>query len=78
MGGLEPPIQRRAQRGLKKMDGRVKPGHGEFMECCVLASSSYVFMLSKKSALFLAERSLSSRNSMASMVPIGARMRRRT
>jgi hypothetical protein len=27
MGGLEPPIQRRAKRGIEKMDGRVKPGH---------------------------------------------------
>jgi len=31
MGGLEPPIQRRAQRGPKKMDGRVRPGHGEII-----------------------------------------------
>jgi hypothetical protein len=29
MGGLEPPIQRRAKRGKQKMDGRVKPGHGD-------------------------------------------------
>jgi len=40
MGGLEPPIHRRAQRGLKKVDGRVKPGHGEFRECRASMSSS--------------------------------------
>jgi len=28
MGGLEPPIHRRAM-ATKKLDGRVKPGHGE-------------------------------------------------
>ena len=43
-----------------------------------IARPDQVFMLSKKSALFLVERSLSSRNSIASVVPIGARMRRRT
>jgi hypothetical protein len=36
----------------------------------------YVFIESKNSPLFLVLRSLSSRKSMASMVPIGLRMRR--
>jgi hypothetical protein len=35
MGGLEPPIQRRAKHGTLKeqmaLDGRVRPGHGEFV-----------------------------------------------
>jgi hypothetical protein len=38
MGGLEPPIQRRATARHKRiegarrpLDGRVKPGHGEFL-----------------------------------------------
>ena len=37
-----------------------------------------VFMESKNSALFLVLRSLSSRKSMASIVPIGLRIRRST
>src|ERR1044072_639802 len=37
----------------------------------------YAFMLSKNSPFVLVERSLSSRKSIASMVPIGLRMRRR-
>ena len=40
--------------------------------------SAQVFIDSKNSALFLVLRSLSSRKSMASMVPIGLRMRRST
>ena len=40
--------------------------------------SHQVFIDSKKSLLFLDWRSLSSRNSMASTVPMGDRMRRRT
>ena len=42
------------------------------------AVTPYVFIESKNSALFLVLRSLSSRKSMASMVPIGLRMRRST
>ncbi len=42
------------------------------------ADRHQVFMLSKKSALFLADLSLSSRNSIASTVPMGDRMRRST
>ena len=38
----------------------------------------YVFIESKKPSLFLVCLSLSMRNSMASVVPMGARMRRRT
>ena len=40
--------------------------------------AAYVFIESKNSLLFLVLRSLSSRKSMASMVPIGLRMRRST
>src|SRR4029079_18496688 len=43
-----------------------------------LVHQAQVFIDSKNSALFLVLRSLSSRKSMASMVPIGLRMRRRT
>ena len=42
------------------------------------ARPAYVFIESKNSPLFLVLRSLSSRKSMASMVPIGLRMRRST
>ena len=42
------------------------------------APQLYVFIESKNSPLFLVLRSLSSRKSMASMVPIGLRMRRST
>jgi hypothetical protein len=41
-------------------------------------SRLYVFIESKNSPLFLVLRSLSSRKSMASIVPIGLRMRRST
>ena len=42
------------------------------------AETDQVFMLSKKSSLVFDWRSLSSRNSIASTVPMGERMRRRT
>src|ERR1700742_335203 len=43
-----------------------------------LAQPAQVFIDSKNSELLLVLRSLSSRKSIASMVPIGLRMRRRT
>jgi hypothetical protein len=40
MGGLEPPIHRRAvARPSKKLDGRVKPGHGGSWGMIVSATS---------------------------------------
>jgi hypothetical protein len=60
-------------------EAKKNDGHGNVRRSHVRPGRiGQVFMLSKKSSLFLEERSLSSRNSMASTVPIGARIRRNT
>jgi len=49
-----------------------------FLDRFASLAANYVFIESKNSPLFLVLRSLSSRKSIASMVPIGLRMRRST
>ena len=61
-------------RGSKRKGRAPSPAFPSAGAVCAL----YVFIDTKNSALFLVLRSLSSRKSMASIVPIGLRMRRRT
>src|SRR3978361_1045275 len=60
------------QDSREEMDARLVPGH----QACEAVAQ--VFIDSKNSELFLVLRSLSSRKSIASMVPIGLRIRRST
>jgi hypothetical protein len=62
------PCRRASKRFVSTSSSQVHCGHRE---------PTHAFIDSKNSPLFLVLRSLSSRKSMASIVPIGLRMRRR-
>ena len=75
---IEVVVARHASRhGASPHDGGGKRSEADSTVAGFMRRPNYAFIDSKKSPLLLVLRSLSSRKSIASMVPIGLRMRRR-
>ncbi len=84
MAALDPRIMSEGMRGFPVSNIAVRVALSERRFDALPApaprfrAAGYVFMESKKSLFVFVWRSLSSRNSMPSIGPIGLRMRRRT